>query len=1128
MLIIAIAVLTLLMIIAVTFAALMRLERRATENFVNATSSDLLASSAESAVIAMLRGAGFWDGHTDISNEGRRAPWLYGLKSSRGDIRYGGLMPLEAAAPEQTSLWSDLGASYGGAESRDRYRVKLIDCNSQIYLNGEQDTLAQMLETLGEALKRDPEIQVDPLYIGPRMTGKKVRGRDILLYRNRLPGRRFATKEQLKDLIGEENFRVIADYVTAHAWVNPYTVRSADGREPTKLSLDQGEDTLVTQNLQVNPSVEGAPRVSNEARAPINVNTAPKPVLVACLKGLGGRRAFPYTEVASQNFENQNRAQIEVDGTLPPTQEEFRLLQVPVWVYTQPLTIEQAEQIADEIIRVRKERPFKVWRSGDPAQPGFEEFVNQLPEQFFPPATSFTVVNPRDPSNSGRYKSGIQNNEGSREMWQRGHDSNERGARRAAGLPASGANAWYYDTARDMLKANFNPNARLNKFNPNGPAFVAVDKSNLLKLGNEGLDTNDVHVAHTTEFCFDSMGLYEVSTLAEILVGDSPEQLQVFAESQRRSVVKVFEVLHHTTQRQFEQPFSEAGRTSFRDRENVSTYPDAMDALEPDYFHGSSRDGRIELSGASDAERKVLRPELRDNVFAQSANLRLHHGFRFRDPRSAAELKRLLGRGGLGTKQVETELKRVLDPDFSSKGLNFAYRYSPDSKWSGVKDSAIDVENIDEPSIDTAELNGDLQPDGLHMGFLRVLRTGTRILRFPAKTVRESPASQGAQADYNNDVGNLPYYQGGVAFWIKLEFDGDDPVFHGLLKATQVQTKVGVNPEDSEGTQFVVWKNTTGELRITRLYYHQAFIKDKTDQAVPLIGQEEELSQEDFPVDDRKTWARTDVIVDVRNWKAHEWHHVVIEFNDDQDAERVQVRVDGEKLDYLTNHNLGLGKFCALNEEEPKDEIQIGGIYRDQAVSSEGLFKFVTNVTQTQMQEVAPSVKKIPANATIDEFQTFLGAYDPSTQDLGYFTRNMGRYTNRFEIPFPEGIQRIRLRSFTWTAYPPALYGGLGVRWNADQDLEASVIGIGDSGAPLRMGDAGGEMTSNARLAGNWLNARGTLFGRTGSLTYQFQMRGAFGQQKYGDRIVASPAIDDVTLTYYLPSAEIIQSEELD
>ncbi len=1128
MLIIALAVLTLMSIIAVTFAALMRLERRATENFVNATSAELLASSAESAVIAMLRGGTFWDGHSDMSGEGRRAEWLYGLKHSRGDLRYGNLMPLTDTPPEQASLWSDLGATYGGEESRDRYRVKLIDCNSQIYLNGDQDTLAGMLENLGKALEREEEIKKNPLFTGPNQTGKQIRGRDILLYRNKLPGRKFASKAQLKDLLGEENYRIIADYVTAHAWVNPYTVRSGDGREPTKLTLDADNTALTSVNFLVNPGVEGAPNLIDEPRAPININTAPRPVLVACLTGIGGRRPFPYTELTNQNFENANRGSFDVDGTLPNTQEEFRLLQIPVWIYSTPLTIDQARKIADEIIRARKEHPFKVWRSGDLAQPGFEEFVNQLPEQLFPPPSSFKLVNPRDPANNGRYRSGVTNNEGSREMWQRGHDGRERGARRAAGMAVSGANAWYFDMVRDMLKSNFNPNARLNKFNPNSTAYVSVDKSGILRLGNNGQDENDVHVAHTTEFCFDSMGIYEISTVAEIVVGDSLEDIQVFAESQRRSVVKVFDVLHHTTQRQFEQPYNERGRSSFRDRQNVSTYPDAMDALEPDFFHGSRRDGRIELSGATDAKRQAVRPELRGNTFAQSSNLRLGHGFRFREPGAGARLNTTLERFGLGSTQALVELKALLDPEYCFKGGQFRNRYSKEI-WKAA-DAESEIENIDEPIVATSAFNGDIQPDGLHMSFMRVLRTGTRILRFPAIGFREVPGAQGeVRQNYTNDIGNLPYYQGGVAFWIKLEFDGIDPIFHGLLKATQVQTRVGQNPEDSEGTQFFVWKNTTGELRVSRLYYHQAFFRDDTAQAYPLIGDEEDLEQEDYELDPRKTWARTDLVVDVSDWKAREWHHLVIQYDDDLDADRVKVRIDGEPLDFVTNHSLGLTKFCALNEEEPKDEIQIGGVFRDQAVAGEGIFKFGTNVAQRSMQETAPSVKKIPANATIDEFQTFLGFYDPGSQDLSYFTRDQGRYTNRFEVPFPEGIQRIRLRSFTWTMYPPTMYAGLAVRWNAAQDFEAGVSGVNGNPGFQRLGDAGGEMTLNAQIAGEWLRPdQSNTFGRTGSLGYEFKFNGATGQQKFGDRVVASPVIDDVTLTYYLSSAEILVSEGLE
>jgi len=1128
MLIIALAVLTLLSIIGVTFAALMRLERKATENFVNATSVDLLAGSAESAVVAMLRGGAMWDGYTDGSSS-QRTPWLYGLRSNRGDLRYGNLMPLSQTPPERTSYTSEVGATYGGEGSKDRFRIKLIDCNSQIYLNGDQDTLAQMLDNLGRAIQSNPELQYNPLYSGPKMSGKRINGIDILRYRSKLPGREFASKTELRDLIGTENYRLLADFVTTRAWVNPYTQRCSHGREPIRLQLDGDNSAVLNSNqITVNPGVEGEPAVAPESRAPINVNTAPREVLIACLTGLGGRRAFPYTELATQGFENQNRSEIEVDGTLAPTQEETRLLQIPVWVYSQPFTFEVAQGLADEIIRARKTRPFKVWRSGDTTQPGFEDFINQLPDSTFPPPTSINVVNPRDPNNPGRYRGALTGGSGpSAELYRRGHDSGERAGRRQSGLPVSGSNAFYYDMMRDLLKANFNPNTRINRFNPNVPAYVAVDKGNLVKLGNEGQNTNDVLVGHTTEFCFDSKGIYEVSSLAEIVVGDSEETARVFAETQRRSIVKVFDVLHHTTQRQFEQPFNDNGVSSFRDRQYVSSYPDAMDVLDPETYYGSNDDGRIELSGAIDGDLQQVRPELRTQQYSNRSNLRLAHGFRYREAGDIAALRRAVRQTGSRSPEAQRELRKILNATYAQDS-RFRKRYSRDT-W-GAADSANEIENIKEPQVTTASFNGDLQPDGFHMSMMRVLRTGTRILRFPASEVRGTPGQQGAmRQNYGDDTGNLPYYQGGVSFWIKLEFNGDDPVFSGLLKTTQVQTEVGENLEDSEGTQFWIWKNTTGELRITRLYYHQAFFQNRPDRAYPLIGDDEELSEEDdVESDQRKTWARTDVIVDVSDWRAHEWHHLVVEYNDDQDSNRIKVRLDHEILDFVTNHNLGLGRWVALNEEEPKDEIQLGGLYRDQAVSDEGVFKFGTNVLQRSMQELQPDVKKIPANATIDEFQTFFGIYDRGNEELGYFTRDPGKYVNRFEVPFPEGIQRVRLRSFTWTMYPPSIYSGLGVRWTPQTDFVASVSGVDNNQGFQDLGDAGGDLSRNAGFAGRWLYARGSLFGRTGTLAYQFQMNGALGQQKYGDRIVSSPVLDDVTLTYYLPSAQTLLSEGAD
>jgi len=367
---------------------------------------------------------------------------------------------------------------------------------------------------------------------------------------------------------------------------------------------------------------------------------------------------------------------------------------------------------------------------------------------------------------------------------------------------------------------------------------------------------------------------------------------------------------------------------------------------------------------------------------------------------------------------------------------------------------------------------------------------------------------------------------GSISFWVKFEFNGDDPTFSGLIGATQVQTRVGQNPSDSEGNQFWVWKNTEGQLRVSRLYYHQAFLKGYTSQAVPLIGDEEDLSDEDYDSDPQKLWARTDVVVDISRWRAHEWHHLAISFDDQSSTNRIRVWLDHEQVDAV-NHNIGDGMFCALNEEEPKDQIQVGGFFRDQAVATEGLFKFGTNFTQ-QGVEKAPSVKRVLANATIDEFRIYLGAYtQDDSRGGGYFTEQRGTYTNAFEIPIPDGIQRVRLRNLTWTIYPPKMYAQRPLLWNSRSDVTFSAIGVDNSPQPRRLGDPGGTYEQNKLITGHWLYARGNTFGKVGELLYQVQMRGAQGTGADAGKIVATPALDDVTLTVYLPSAEFLLTESL-
>ncbi|MGE4619864.1 MAG: hypothetical protein AAEJ04_08675, partial [Planctomycetota bacterium] len=1090
MLLIALAVLTLLSIIAVTFVALMRLELKATENFRDQGRSRLLGNSAESAVVAMLRSRPFWDAHVVSSRT--RSPWIYGIIGGDGETRVGGILDLAEAEADEASLGGMLTqGTYPGIGSgepgQDRYRVKLLDTSAQIYLNGGQDTLATMLTNLGQALASDDRYGVNPLWTGPDQSGKLLKGSDIIQFRNRLPGGQFSSKSELAALIGRQNLALLADFVTAHAWVNPYTQRSGAGREVNNrvgTGTQSGGGTVgttgVSRNLPTDPQaqlVTGASQLVEEPRAPININTAPEPVLVATLMGLGGRRAFPYMNINSQSLESGSTGSIDLGGgTLAPVREELSLVQTPVWVYSQPLSIDIARKIAQAIISQRKQRAFKHWTAPvGSGEVGFEDFINNLDDSYFPQEATVWVINPqsRDTSN---YYGRIKDADGSDQMWSRGYPNSENGIRRSLGLPRGNSGVWYKEMIRAILIANANPNTRINKVNPNFSSWRAVDKSGLVKL--DVSNRADVRLGHTTEFCFDSKGIYEITSLAEI-TGSGSSSTEVFSESKRRSVVKVFDVYHHTTQEQFEQPFRALGRNSNARagaREYVTSWPDPMDALQPDFYVGSNQDGRIEMSGAIDALMQVSSPAARLSRWSGDPTLRLAHTFRFRDEDSVNSLARML-RSPSNPEAKIKELGKVLDATYSQKGSIYRQRYSR-YVW-GAQDSANADENVAEVLVDETAQNSDLMPDGLNSSMFRTSALGARFLRLPALRFRSNPTDEGSvNRNYNNDIGNLPYYNGAVSFWVKMEFNGDDPTFSGLIGATQVQTNVGQKPTDSEGAQFWIWKNTEGQLRVSLLYYHQAFAKGYTSQAIPLIGNEDEIEDgNEAETDSQKFWARNDVVVDVAKWRAHEWHHLAVSYDDNSSTNGIRVWVDHVQVDAV-NHNIGEGMFCALNEENPKDQIQIGGFFRDQAVAEEGLFKFGTNYDKTGALRAA-SIKRVLANATIDEFRVYLGQYtQDDSRNGGYYTEQEGTYTNAFLVPFPDGIQRMRLRNMTWTLYSPKLYAQQPVDWDAET---MNVLNVNGQQSARRLGDPGGLVggsgdggRNNQLIAGGWLYPTGS------------------------------------------------------
>lgn len=1123
MLIVALMVLTLLAILGSAFVTLMSMESKATQNFKNSRAAEVVANSAESSVVAMLRSGMFWDGYT--APDRKRSSWIFGIKSPKGEISF--KQALEDTPPEQASLAGTVEESLSRVE---RYKTKVVDTSAQIYINGEQSNLPTLLDRLASALEKDVDVGVNPFLVG----SNRLTGEDIIRYRKKLGGV-FTSKAQLRPLLGEKNYRIIADYVTAHSWIDDQTYRGSDGQSEITAVLRPDLISGVSRGGGLRTEITGTPGATPEPRAPVNVNTAPRPVLVALLTGLGGRRPFPFVKVQTQQIDEGSRGLIDTTGTFPPEREETLLQQTPIWIYTKPLTIDQATKIANEIIGARKGNPFKVWRSsgGRDSTTGFENFIDKLDEGLFPAPDTVQVRHP-DPKVTVGPLSGFLRDQSSPSgrMWSRGHDSIERAERQAKKLPYSPAFAFYYDTMRSVLKANFNPNSRINKFNPNSVVYMPVDKLNLIKLDEE--DDRTPRPGHTTEFCFEPNGVFEVQTVAEINRIEEDGTSDLVSETKKRTIVKVWETLRHTSQFDFEVPFNSGEFNSFTSREYVTSYPDPMDALHRDYYEGSLVDGRIELSGYADAIlSKAENDSQRLSSYEARQNILMGTGYRYRNEKDTRDLGQAL-RSSRGTDRQKL-LDQMLDPEFT-RDSQMGQRYSG-WNWKLAENQLEDPSQLKYSKVTTAMGGSDLFPDGFHSGIFRNRPNGARFMYYPASKYRQVPSNEGAiGGQQRNDIGSLAYYNGGVSFWVKFDFDPRDPVFSGLLGATQVQTVTAPQPlTSSEGSQIYVYKNTDGQLRITRLYYHQAFLEGQT-AAVPAINEEAsaEGGEEIIP-DPRKFYARTDVLISLAGnqgirWRAKEWHHVVVAWNDETGGRPIAVWLDGEESSVVP-YSLGEGEFVALNERVPKDGIFVGSFFRDQAVANEGLFKFGTNLTYEDgiAVERAQSVKRVLANATIDEFVTFQGAYTPRFgSPTGYFTDKTGKYANRFEIPFPDGIDRIRLRSFTWTEYVPNLHSGLGVDWQ-DSNLRMSVVNAGGNGTRKSLRDPGGDSSQSAGFAGAWISPTGAnIEGRTGELIYEYEMSGARGLAADGGKTVASPALDDVTLTYYLPTVEFLLTETLD
>ncbi|MBI4575976.1 MAG: hypothetical protein HY722_06910 [Planctomycetes bacterium] len=476
-------VLSMLMLYAAVLVTVTRVESMVTRDYFDGLHAQTAARTGIEMALADLRR---WAERNSI--DPANAPWAY---------KAGPMKPLaEVTDATQASYY---GTSATTSEYTADYRVKVVDCASQINLNGPQVSLGYMLEILGDEISRT---------YGPANPIPSGFGASIVSFRLGLPGRRFRSERQLLDLMASDEYsrvtgvsnveekervareralarwNVLRDFVTVQGWADGTALKPSLGTEfPGDLRA-----------------------LETQARYPINVNGAPKPVLVAALAGLTG---YKLTQRALSATEEQSLGLQTITGN-----KLVRLERVAL----DPITIVQARFLADRLIAAR---PFRTWAA-------------------FEAAVASAVAN------AGFALSTAQ---------QTALDAHNNQTALIEGPFRTIGAAEFKGYYGSMVLASANPNARLNALAPDPCASLAVDKASLrYQPQSTGTTTGGTStqalLSGTTEFCFSSMGWYELEALGRLVSRLDGTVSSTYAES---AAAKVFDVFRHTTQRDFEQ-----------------------------------------------------------------------------------------------------------------------------------------------------------------------------------------------------------------------------------------------------------------------------------------------------------------------------------------------------------------------------------------------------------------------------------------------------------------------------------------------------------------------------------------------------------------------------------------------
>lgn len=627
-----------------------------------------------------------------------------------------------------------------------------------------------------------------------------------------------------------------------------------------------------------------------------------------------------------------------------------------------------------------------------------------------------------------------------------------------------------------LILANCLPGSRLNRTSPTiEPIFDlggGLDHSFVPLVEKFDLADSSVYPRNTTEFCFNSGGYYEIESLGRIMgLGVDIDTGRPIAQSKVFAAVKLFDILRHANQSQFEEH-----RTGY---EKTATYPESLEDTPVPSDMPSQIDGWIQLSTEGNP----------------SGGSTENYHFAFRD-------------------KLDPDQPLAAGPAFASFTMQKQER----------TDTTPDLSCLGGPSVVGESFASfplsDLLPDGLfgYRAVSGVFGTPGMFSWFTANAIS-------ASTDHR-----LPFEEGTMSFWFKF-FTIDSTGGNGSVLAYAITPALRPLappgtwvPQTSGATNGVGWRlellpggGARGRLVSTRFYWQSAWNN-------PPNNRENATTPPSYPA----TWPIiTQTSFDIPNsWRPGQWHHISVKWQ--------QVTGQGLYVDFVRSGSPGLGTYLPVQHFLQGGGQNGGDLVRQVLLASAAAqphlhlmgysFNAVGTTIGGQLGLVGynlPNAQVLRfADATIDEIRIWNGASGLISGFPAGPVAESRRYQlppGRFEAKFPHTVifpsddplstVTSRIASVSWSVYP------------APSGVLARLA--------YRIGSASYvQSTAPETQIGSMVVNKPILWDQdpANREEFQYQIRFALPAGGAPARLESSPTVDDVTVTVVRPP-RIVASE---